>query len=98
MPRPVLVLLLQRPVAYTSTTKIVVKVNGKKPLGRPKNPLGVSLEVKNFNYLVVISLKKDKRKVQLVKLLSGFKERLIVYAEGLSQLLATKILWLTLIV
>jgi|SRR5277367_2764487 hypothetical protein len=82
MQQPVLVLRPQRPAAYTLTTKIVVKVNGKKLLARPKNPLEVSLEARNFNNLVVISLKKGKRKVLLVKLLNGFKERPIVCAEG----------------
>jgi len=80
----VLVLLRQRPVACTSTTKIVVKVNGKKPWDRPKNPLEVSLEARTFNNLVVTSLKKDRHKVQLVKPLSGFKELQTVCVEGIS--------------
>ena len=75
---------LLRPVAFTSTTKIAVKVNGKKPLDRPKSPSEVLLEAKIFNNRVVTSLKKDKRKVQSVKPLNGFKVLPIVCAEGIS--------------
>ena len=72
------------PAACTSTTKIVAKVNGKKPLARPKNQLEVSLEAKNFNNLVAISLKKDRLKVQLVKPRNGCKGQSIVCVERIS--------------
>ena len=80
----VLVLPRQQPVACTSTTKIAVKVNGKKPWDLPKNPLEVLLEARTFNNLVVTSPKKDRHKVQLVKPLSGFKELQTVCVEGIS--------------
>lgn len=69
-------------MALTSTTKIAVKVNGRKSLGPPKKPSEVFWEIKNFNKVVVISLKKDKLRLLLVRLPTGFKDLLIVCGEG----------------
>ena len=74
----------QLAAACTSTTKIAVKVNGKKLLAQPKNPLEAWLEVKIFNKKAVTSPKKDKRKAQSVKPLNGFRVLLIVCVEGRS--------------
>jgi hypothetical protein len=66
------------PVEHISTTKIVVKASGKRPLDPPKSLSEVSLEVKVSNRRDVISLKKDKLRVLLDRLPIGSKGRLIV--------------------
>ena len=82
MQLPNLVQLPLLPVEHISTTKIVVKVSGKRPLDPPKSLSEVSLEAKVFNRRDVISLKKDKLRVLLDKLPIGSKDLLIVCVAG----------------
>ena len=87
MQLPNLVPLPLLPVEHISTTKIVGKVNGKRPLDLPRSLSEVSLEAKVSNRRDVISLKKDKLRVLLDKLPIGSKDLLIVCAAGTSLLM-----------
>jgi hypothetical protein len=66
---------------FTSTTKIVVKVNGRRLLDLPRNLSEVLLEVKIFNRVDVINPMRDKLKVLLDKRQIGSMDLLIVFVE-----------------
>jgi hypothetical protein len=66
---------------FTSTTKIVVKVNGRRLLDPPRNLSEVLLEVKIFNRVDVINPMRDKLKALLDKRQIGSMDLLIVFVE-----------------
>jgi hypothetical protein len=82
MPLPRLDRRQSHPVERISTIKIVVKASGRRLSDLPKNLSEVLLEAKVSNKKDVINRRKDKLRVLLDKLPTGFRARLIVFAEG----------------